>query len=421
MKENPSEVMTLLNSLEQQAVEFGLRFIDLETHLPDPDLISQFPSQLLFRYNMIPVYVHDGVCVVAVADALSFEPIDLLEKVCDYRLDVVLASASQIRRVLHQTLGVGGSTVHDLLNDADDSDDLAGTYAVEDIADKDQASSVIKLVNELITEALTQRASDIHIEPEKQELIVRFRVDGVLCQQVMPAEIQRFRAAIISRIKIMAKLNIAEKRLPQDGRIQLTIADQEVDVRVSVVPSYHGESVVLRLLTGTASGLSLTSIGLPDRLVNTWSNLIHRPHGLILVTGPTGSGKTTTLYGSLAEIRSQATKIMTIEDPVEYKLRQVSQMQVQPEIGLSFATGLRSVLRHDPDVILVGEIRDSETAHMAIQAAMTGHLVFSTLHTNDAAGAVTRLIEMGIEPYLVASTLQAVMAQRLLRKLFKMK
>ncbi len=404
-------------SIDELAALYGLVSIDLETQQPDPTLVARFPSQLLFRETMVPVSLGSHCCVVAVSDPTKLESLDQLEKFSPRPIEPVLASAEQIRRQLHRLLGVGGSTIQDLVGQDRLTSDESDLIDQDEIGDKAQSSSVIKLVNELIAEALEQRASDIHIEPEKNELVVRYRIDGTLYRQNVQSEIQRFGAAIVSRIKIMARLNIAERRLPQDGRIHLTSASREIDVRVSVVPSYHGESIVLRLLTGTEEGLSLESIGLPESLRGTWRQVISKPHGLILVTGPTGSGKTTTLYGSLAEIRSEHCKIMTVEDPIEYKLRQVSQVQVHPEIGLSFAAGLRSILRHDPDVILVGEIRDSETAKMAIQAAMTGHLVFSTLHTNDAAGAITRLIDMGVEPYLVASTLECVMAQRLVRKL----
>lgn len=404
-------------ALQELAARFGMRFLDLEHVNPDVELIGRFPSQLLFRSTMLPVMLQDHRCLVAVADPLNLEAIDQLASQSKWELETVVADPELIKRLLHRFLGVGGSTVRDLVAMSNDEVEELQAAASDEIGDKSQASSVVKLVNELIVEAIAQRASDIHVEPEKNDLMIRFRVDGVLHEQNVPSEIQRFRAAIVSRIKIMAKLNIAEKRLPQDGRIQLTLQGREIDVRVSVIPTHHGESVVLRLLSGNEQGLSLAHLDLPESMRRQWESLIRRAHGLILVTGPTGSGKTTTLYSSLAEIRSPQVKIATIEDPIEYKLRQVSQIQVHPEIGLTFAHGLRSILRHDPDVVLVGEIRDSETAKIAVQASMTGHLVFSTLHTNDAAGAFTRLVDMGVEPYLVASTLDAVLAQRLVRKL----
>jgi general secretion pathway protein E/type IV pilus assembly protein PilB len=273
------------------------------------------------------------------------------------------------------------------------------------------------LVNEILLEAIEARASDIHIESQPSGLKIRYRIDGILHPQPVPPEITRFQAAIISRIKIMARLNIAERRLPQDGRIQLKVKGREVDVRVSVIPMIHGEGVVLRLLDKGAMEFTLSKLGMEEEIYQKYQQLIRLPHGIILVTGPTGSGKTTTLYSSLLEIRSEETKIITTEDPVEYRLEGINQIQVHPKIGLTFANSLRAILRHDPDIVLVGEIRDLETAENAIQAALTGHLVFSTLHTNDAATAFTRLVDMGVEPFLVSSTVEAVMAQRLVRTL----
>ncbi len=275
----------------------------------------------------------------------------------------------------------------------------------------------MRLVNEILLEAIELRASDVHIESQQSGLRVRYRIDGVLHAQPMPPEINRFQAAIISRLKIMSRLNIAERRLPQDGRIQLRTGGREVDIRVSVIPMIHGEGIVLRLLDKGAMEFSLGKLGMEDDLYATFQELIRLPHGIILVTGPTGSGKTTTLYSALLEIKSDETKIITTEDPVEYQLDGINQIQVHPKIGLTFGNSLRSILRHDPDIILVGEIRDLETAENAIQASLTGHLVFSTLHTNDAAGAYTRLVDMGVEPFLVSSTVEAVMAQRLVRTL----
>jgi len=280
-----------------------------------------------------------------------------------------------------------------------------------------QEPSVVRLVNEILLEAIEARASDIHIESQPSGLKIRYRIDGILHPQPVPPEITRFQAAIISRIKIMARLNIAERRLPQDGRIQLKVKGREVDVRVSVIPMIHGEGVVLRLLDKGAMEFTLSKLGMEEEIYQKYQQLIRLPHGIILVTGPTGSGKTTTLYSSLLEIRSEETKIITTEDPVEYRLEGINQIQVHPKIGLTFANSLRAILRHDPDIVLVGEIRDLETAENAIQAALTGHLVFSTLHTNDAATAFTRLVDMGVEPFLVSSTVEAVMAQRLVRTL----
>src|SRR5262249_7394451 len=273
----------------------------------------------------------------------------------------------------------------------------------------------VKLVNEILVEAANERASDIHVEPEEAGLRIRYRIDGLLQTQTLPEAINRFQAAIISRIKIMARLNIAEKRLPQDGRIKMRVQGREVDVRVSIIPMIHGEGIVMRLLDKSRMEFNLANVGmLPDHY-KLFRQLIDRPHGIILVTGPTGSGKSTTLYSALNEIKDEATKIITVEDPVEYQQPNISQIQVHAKIGLTFAHCLRSILRHDPDVILIGEMRDLETAESAIQASLTGHMVFSTLHTNDAPSAFTRLVDMGIEPFLVSSTVEGVMAQRLVR------
>ena len=277
----------------------------------------------------------------------------------------------------------------------------------------------MRLVNEILIEAVEARASDVHIESQASGIKIRYRIDGMLQSQPVPPEINRFQAAIISRLKIMARLNIAEKRLPQDGRIKLRMSGREIDVRVSVIPMLHGEGIVMRLLDKGRMNFSLEALGMEPDLHEQFSELIRMPHGIVLVTGPTGSGKTTTLYSSLMEIKSEDSKIITTEDPVEYQLEGINQIQVHPKIGLTFAASLRSILRHDPDVVLVGEIRDMETAENAIQASLTGHLVFSTLHTNDAPSAYTRLVDMGVEPFLVASTVEAVMAQRLVRTLCK--
>ncbi len=282
------------SSIAQLAALYGLAVVDLDKVVPDPLLVTRFPSHLLFRETMVPLSLDASRCIVAVSDPTKLESLDQLEKFSSRPIEPVLAPTEQIKKQLHRLLGVGGSTVQDLIGLSSASSEHAEAQETAEIGDRAQASSVIKLVNELITEALEQRASDIHIEPEKDELVVRYRVDGILYRQNVPSEIQRFGTAIVSRIKIMSKLNIAERRLPQDGRIPLTLAGRDVDVRVSVVPSYHGESVVLRLLTGTDDGLSLTKIGLPQGLRNRWQQILQQPHGLVLVTGPTGSGKTTT-------------------------------------------------------------------------------------------------------------------------------
>ena len=280
-----------------------------------------------------------------------------------------------------------------------------------------QQASVVKLVNEILKEAIEARASDIHLEAQAAGMKIRYRIDGVLLTQPAPPEINRFQAAILSRLKIMARLNIAEKRVPQDGRIKVRVGGREVDIRVSIIPMLYGEGVVMRILDKDRMQFSLRGIGMEDDTYKRFNRLIQLPHGIILVTGPTGSGKTTTLYSALNEIKDEATKIITTEDPIEYQLDGINQIQVHTKVGLTFAASLRSILRHDPDVVLVGEIRDLETAEIAIQASLTGHLVLSTVHTNDAAGAITRLVDMGVQPFLVASSLVGVLAQRLVRVL----
>ncbi|MFP6763379.1 MAG: GspE/PulE family protein, partial [Planctomycetaceae bacterium] len=294
-------------------------------------------------------------------------------------------------------------------------DDLE--FDESEAAEMAQQASVVRLVNDILTEAANARASDIHMEVQARGMKIRYRIDGVLQTQPVPAELNRFQAAIVSRLKIMAKMNIAEKRVPQDGRIKLKVSGREIDIRVSIIPMLHGEGVVMRVLDKEAMSFSLSGVGMEEDINRQFQSLIRQPHGIVLVTGPTGSGKTTTLYSALAEIKSERNKIITTEDPIEYQLDGINQIQVNHKVGLSFAASLRAILRHDPDVCLVGEIRDYETAENAIQAALTGHMVFSTLHTNDAAGAFMRLVDMGVEPFLVASTVEGVMAQRLVRVL----
>ncbi|MCA9064701.1 MAG: Flp pilus assembly complex ATPase component TadA, partial [Planctomycetaceae bacterium] len=317
---------------------------------------------------------------------------------------------------------VGAETLDGLMAQVEEPDD--GLEVIGELEfDESEASamaqqaSVVRLVNDILVEAVKSRASDIHMEVQVAGLKIRYRIDGVLQTQPVPPELNRFQAAIISRLKIMAHLNIAEKRIPQDGRIKIRVSGREVDIRVSIIPMLHGESVVMRVLDKDAMSFSLSGIGMEDDINEQFQRLIRLPHGIVLVTGPTGSGKTTTLYSSLAEIRSERNKIITTEDPIEYQLEGINQIQVNHKVGLTFAASLRSILRHDPDVVLVGEIRDYETAENAVQASLTGHMVFSTLHTNDAAGAFMRLVDMGVEPFLVASTVEGIMAQRLVRRL----
>ena len=399
--------------------EVGIPFIDLEQQEIDLSLLRGFPQKLIHRHSLFPVQQHNGSLTVATSDPIDLYPLDELSVLTGLTIEPVLAPRQQIAQQIKLHLGVGSETVEGLLAQQDEEDiQILDEIDASELAEAQEAS-VIRLVNEILLEAVELRASDVHIESQAAGLKIRYRIDGMLHAQPVPPEISRFQAAIISRLKIMARLNIAEKRLPQDGRIKLRMAGREIDVRVSVIPMLHGEGIVMRLLDKGRMKFSLEALGMEPDLHHQFSELIRMPHGIVLVTGPTGSGKTTTLYSSLLEIKSEESKIITTEDPVEYQLEGINQIQVHPKIGLTFAASLRSILRHDPDIVLVGEIRDMETAENAIQASLTGHLVFSTLHTNDAPSAYTRLVDMGIEPFLVASTVEAVMAQRLVRTLCK--
>lgn len=408
-------------ALSVLADELGLEFVDLREAEIDLKALSGFPQKLIYRHSLFPIRVDGAALYVATSDPLDLYPLDEASAATGMTVIPVVAEQTEIARLVKRHLGVGSETVEGLLAAADDEDEIQLLDGIEsdgsELSEMAQEASVIRLVNEILLEAIESRASDVHIESQSDGLVIRYRIDGILHPQPVPPEINRFQAAIISRLKIMARLNIAEKRLPQDGRIKLRVHGREIDIRLSVIPMIHGEGLVMRVLDKGSMKFDLQGLGMDRATYETFSKIIRYPHGIILVTGPTGSGKTTTLYSSLLEIRSPENKIITTEDPVEYQLDGINQIQVHPKIGLTFAASLRSILRHDPDVVLVGEIRDFETAENAIQASLTGHLVFSTLHTNDAAGAYTRMVDMGVEPFLVASTVEAVMAQRLLRRL----
>jgi len=390
---------------------------NLEEEGLDPSLVSRVPIVFSKKHKVVPMKMEDGILTVATPDPLNYEPLDDLRLIIECQeVRVVLSSEREVVRAINRFYEQSADTPEEMIQsmDAESSDrilhELEETADLLDISDE---APVIKLVNLILFQAVKERASDIHIEPFQKELKVRYRIDGILYQRLDPPK--RYQAAMVSRLKVMAKLDIAEKRLPQDGRIPIKIADKDIDIRVSIIPTTFGERVVLRLLDKQSLLLGMGEIGLSPDKHQTLQDLISRSNGILLVTGPTGSGKTTTLYAALSQINSPDKNIITIEDPVEYQLGGIGQIQVNPKIGLTFAHGLRSVLRHDPDVILVGEIRDAETAEIAIQAALTGHLVFSTLHTNDAASAATRLVDMEIEPFLVASVVRAIVAQRLIR------
>ncbi len=407
-------------TLRVLAEEFGLKYVDLEQVEVDDELLRKFPTTTIFRHSILPLHRNNGRVVVATGDPIDLSGVDELSAVSGFRLEPVVTRNDELDALIKARLGVGGDTINQLVQQRaqDDVELLEELDEVDsELAEDASAPSVIRLVNELLIEALEMQASDVHIEPSEQGLTVRFRVDGMLRIQPVPPEINHFYSAIVTRLKIMSHLNIAEKRLPQDGRIKLRVSGREIDVRVSIIPMIFGEGIVLRILDKDKMVFNLKAIGMPDNVYQPFHDLITMPHGIVLVTGPTGSGKSTTLYSALNEIKNPTTKIITVEDPVEYHSNGISQIQVHSRIGLTFAAGLRSILRHDPDVVLIGEIRDGETAQSAIQASLTGHLVFSTLHTNDAPSAFTRLIDMGVEPYLVASTVEGILAQRLIRRL----
>lgn len=399
------------------AAEYGLDFSTLEVVEPSRDLLGLFPARILLREELLPLRRTHGTIEVATSRLFATQGLDALKTLSGLQLTPVLAPTEAVQRELKKHLGVGADTIGTL--DEEKTIQIVDESAEDNNLDggaQDEAS-IIRFVNQVLKDAIELRSSDIHLEPFEDEFRIRYRIDGELQEIPVPAQLKQFQPAIVSRVKILSHLNIAEKRLPQDGRIKVRIDSTDVDIRVSIIPMLHGEAVVMRLLRQNSTLRGLGDIGMARRDLNCFREVLKMPHGIILVTGPTGSGKTSTLYTALNEINDAVRKIITIEDPVEYQLKGVNQIQVSEKAGLTFARGLRSILRHDPDVVLIGEIRDQETAQIAVQASLTGHLVFSTLHTNDAPGALTRLVDMGVEPYLVASSLEAVLAQRLVRVL----
>lgn len=381
----------------------------------DPEIIKLVPAKIACHYKLIPLKRENDALCVAVSDPLDVETLDDLRLILKTEVKSVLAAESDILEAIRKYYGVGADTIETMEIEPSSSDNLE-TFKVskEDLEGLAQDASIVRFVNQILMQALNDRATDIHIEPFEDQLRVRFRIDGVLYDASVPSNIKYFHSAIVSRIKVMANLDIAERRLPQDGRIVIKLADKDLDLRISVLPTPYGETVDIRILV-PGMLFSLRDLGLLESDLNILESLIKKPHGIVFVTGPTGSGKTTTLYACLTKINDAQKKIITIEDPIEYQIKGVTQVQIQPKINLSFAHGLRSMLRHDPDIMMVGEVRDRETADITIRVALTGHLVFSTLHTNDAAGGVARLLDIGIEPYLVASSVECFIAQRLVR------
>lgn len=383
----------------------------------DKAVISRVPAKIAYHYKLMPISLKDGYLTIALANPLDIYTLDDIRLLLDCEIKPVLCSETEIVKAIKKYYGIGADTVEGMLDEKLTLEvEIPGKEKeVEDISILVEDASIIKFVNEIILEAINEGATDIHFEPYEKDFRIRYRIDGLLYEIPTPYKIRHFQQAISSRIKVMADLNIAEHRLPQDGKIKIKVGISEYDLRVSVLPTPFGESVSIRILS--RKPYTLEELGFFDEDLKLINKLITQPYGMILVTGPTGSGKTTTLYACLNKINSKEKNIITIEDPIEYQIKGITQMQVLPKIDFTFANALRSMLRHDPDIIMVGEIRDLETAELAIRTALTGHLVFSTLHTNDTVGAITRLVDMKIEPYLITSALQAIIAQRLVRKI----
>ncbi len=427
-KKRGGRIGTLLVRLNFATEEDVLKALGRQLGLPyqsdlgeiDRELALKLPITYAKKAMVVPLRHDNGTILAATSEPLHLSTIDDLSVLLGTGISLCLAPSEKILDTINRLHSEGMNRAEDTAQEMEEED--LSFLAAEldeptDLLEVTDDAPIIRLVNSLLSQAIRERASDIHIEPFEKELVARFRIDGIL-YNILTIQ-KRFQASIASRVKIMSGLNIAEKRLPQDGGMRIKIGGKDVDIRVSIVPTAFGERIVLRLLYRESALLPLDQIGFMGDTLARFNELIDRPHGIILVTGPTGSGKTTTLYAALSKINSPDKNIITIEDPIEYQLKGIGQIQVNAKINLTFAAGLRSVLRQDPDVILVGEIRDSETAEIAIQAALTGHLVFSTLHTNDSAGAVTRLIDMKIEPFLISSSVMAILAQRLVRVLCK--
>jgi len=398
--------------LQKLAESLGWPYVDMKGVAVSSEVCRRISTKVAFQYFAMPIAVEDDVLKVAVSDPFDASMLGAVQFEARGPVQFVLAPRVEIEKSLKRYYGVGAETLDEMGEDESIDIEIADS---REITGDDQEASVIKFVNQVIWEAFKDRATDIHFEPSEDELRIRYRIDGILHQTPLPPQIKRYQAALISRIKVMSGMNIAEKRLPQDGRINVRIKGEEIDIRVSTVPTVWGESVSLRLLTRGKIFFGLDRLGFGEKEEAQIRDIIVKPHGIFLVTGPTGSGKSTSLYAFLSTINSVTKRIITIEEPVEYELKGINQIPVRADIGLTFAVGLRHILRQDPNVVMVGEIRDLETAEIAIRASLTGHLVFSTLHTNDAPSAFTRLIDMGIEPFLVASSVEAVMAQRLVR------
>jgi general secretion pathway protein E/type IV pilus assembly protein PilB len=406
---------TLLKVLAQQQ---GVAFLNLKELEVSEAVVKKVPAKFAWHYKIIPITISGNVLTVATSNPFDMWPIDDLETNLGYRVETVLAASSDIIEAIQKYYGVGAETIERILAEAP-KEEAARAAVKEHVEDLEKASddaSVVRLVNQILQQAIQDRATDIHLEHFREELLLRYRIDGILYDTQVSENMRYLYPAIISRIKVMANLDIVERRIPQDGRAKARIGDREYELRVSIIPILYGENVVIRILP-TRMLFSMADLGMGEKDLAILNRVISKPHGIIFVTGPTGSGKTTTLYTCLSKLNTRERKIITIEDPVEYELRGISQIQVNPKIQLTFAAALRSILRHDPDIIMVGEVRDFETASVTIQTALTGHLVFSTLHTNDASGGVARLVDMGIDPFLITSSVEMFVAQRLVRKI----
>ena len=411
------KVITEADLIKALGEQFGIEYITNLTGMKlDMELIQKFPKALSRRFGIIPIDKVNGLVRLGIMDPTNLEAINDAERFLGMPVVPVLVTQRDVvnaANIYYDRIDVSTEDMVDELEDTNLDHVAQELNEPQDLLDATDEAPIIRLINSLMFEAVKKRASDIHIEPFEKELSVRYRIDGILYEIIKPPK--RFQSSIISRVKVMAGMNIAEKRLPQDGRIRIKIAGKDVDIRTSIIPTSFGERVVMRLLDRSSVLIGLDNIGLTGEKLKLINQLIKRSNGIVLVTGPTGSGKTTTLYSVLSVLNSPEVNILTIEDPVEYQIKGIGQIQVNSKIDLTFANGLRSILRQDPDIVLVGEIRDKETAEIAVQASLTGHLVFSTLHTNDSAGGITRLIDMGIEPFLVSSSVVAIIAQRLVR------
>jgi len=402
--------------LQILAEQQGISFVEFKDIRIDENAVKSVPAKFAVHYKVMPIAIDGHLLTIATSNPFDMWPVDDLETNLGFRVERVLSSSSDILEMIRKYYGVGADTIEKILAEEpkESRAEAAPSEKVEDLTKMATDASVIKLVNQILQQAINDRATDIHIERFREDLRLRYRIDGILYDTQISGEIRYLYNAIISRIKIMSGLNIIERRIPQDGRAKVKIGSEEYDLRISILPTLYGENIVIRILPTTML-FNISQLGLSKQYLEIFEQLLKKPHGIIFLTGPTGSGKTTTLYACLSMLNTRERKIITIEDPIEYELNGISQLQIKPAIGFTFATALRSVLRHDPDIIMVGEVRDFEAAEITIQTALTGHLVFSTLHTNDAATGATRLIDIGIEPYLVASSVEAFIAQRLVR------